>query len=128
MPQEVLNIIYAALGVIITSLAGWGVAIFKNWVSSKIKDKHLAELVTRTFDIITDAVKSVYQTFVESLKAEGKFTKEAQAEAKEKALEIIKSRFTPDIVDYVKENYGDLEAWVNTQIEAVLYNLKNKNK
>ena len=125
MPQELLNIIWAALGTIITGLAGYAVILFKNWISSKIKDKKLAELLNKVTDIVADAVKEVYQTFVQSLKEAGKFTKEAQAEAKEKAIAIIKTRLTPELKQFVEENFGDIEVWIANQIEVALYNLKN---
>lgn len=57
------------------------------------------------------------QTFVDSLKAEGKFTKEKQLEAfqkaKDKALEILGDT----VVKALNEVYGDFDAWIETKIE-----------
>ena len=81
MPQEILNIIWSALGIIITGLVGWGVDCLVKFLNSKIKDKELAHLLTNITLIITDAVKQVYQEFVESLKKTGSFDATAQKQA-----------------------------------------------
>ena len=126
MPQEVLNILLGCLGTALTALVGWGVAVLTNWLNTKIKDKKAAEFITRIMKIITDAVMSIYQQFVEVLKNEGKFGPEQQKLAKDKAIEIINSQLTPELKEYITNNYGDITPWISTQIEAVLYTLKNK--
>lgn len=126
MSQEILNIILSALGVVVMGLASWGVAVLTNWLNTKIKDKNLAMFLTKVTTIITDAVQSIYQEFVEVLKKEGKFDAKAQQEAKEKALQIIKGQLTEEMKTYIESNFGDIEKWVSEKIEAVLYSLKNK--
>lgn len=82
-------------------------------------------MVTQCLNIVVDAVKQIYQEFVEALKKEGKFDAKAQAEAKEKAIAIIKNQLTPELTEFIKENYGDVQEWILNQIEVALYNLKN---
>lgn len=126
MPQEVLNIIFSAIGVVITGLASWGVSVLISWMNTKIKDKKLAQWATSITLIVTDAVQSVFQSFVESLKVNGKFDKEAQKQAKEAALRIIKDQLTPELRDYISENFGDMEKYLGEKIESIIYQLKNK--
>ncbi len=125
MPQEILNILLSALGVIVTGLVSWGVVVLTNWLNTKIKDKNLAMLLTKATTIVSDAVKTVYQEFVEALKKDGKFDAEAQAQAKEKALAIIKGQLTDEIKTFIESNFGDVQNWLAEKIEAVLYTLKN---
>ena len=125
MSQEILNIILSALGVVVMGLASWGVAVLTNWLNTKIKDKNLAMFLTKITTIITDAVKAIYQDFVEVLKKQGKFDAEAQKVAKEKALDIIKGQLTEEMKEYITSNFGDIEKWISDKIEAVLYTLKN---
>lgn len=125
MPQEILNILLSALGVIVTGLVSWGVVVLTNWLNTKIKDKNLAMLLTKATTIVSDAVKTVYQEFVEALKKDGKFDAEAQAQAKEKALAIIKGQLTDEIKTFIENNFGDVQNWLAEKIEAVLYTLKN---
>lgn len=126
MPQEILNIILSAVSVIVVGLASWGVTLLTNWITSKMKDKKAAGFLTKILGIIADAVKQIYQQFVEALKNEGKFNKEAQEKAKEGALKIIKEQLTPELTEFIKNNYGDATTWISNQIEVALYNLKNK--
>lgn len=128
MSQEVLNIILSGVSVIVTGLCGWVVTLLINWLNNKIKDEKLSAFLVRMTTIITDAVQAIYQEFVEVLKKEGRFDAEAQKEAKQRALNIIKGQLTEDMKSYISENFGDIEEWVGEKIESVIYNLKNQNK
>lgn len=128
MPQEVLNIILSAVSILVTGLASWGVGVLISWMNSKIKDQKLAQHLTKITQIVTDAVMNVFQSFVETLKANGRFDEKAQEEAKDRALDIIQNQLTPELVDYIKENYGDVQEWLSNKIESVIYTLKATNK
>ena len=128
MSQEVINIILSGLSIIVTGLASWGVGVLISWMNSKIKDQTLAKHLTTVTQIVTDAVMNVFQSFVETLKANGNFDESAQKEAKERAYAIIMEQMTPELIDYVKDNYGELESWINNKIESVIYTLKSTNK
>lgn len=125
MPQEVLNIIISAVSTVVLGLIGWGVTVLTNWLNTKIKDKKVAEFATNIMNIIMNAVKMIYQEFVEVLKKEGRFDEKAQKEAKEKAMAIIKGQLTEELKSYISDNYGDVEKYISNQIEVILYNLKN---
>ena len=128
MNQEILNIIISGVSVIVTGLCSWAVAVLINWLNAKIKDQALATFVTKITIIVTDAVKAIYQEFVEVLKKDGKFDKEAQEEAKRRAICIINGQLTKDMKKFITENFGDIEEWIGKKIEAVIYNLKNQQK
>ena len=128
MPQELLNIVLSAVSIVITGLASWGVSVFINWMNSKIKDQKLADYLTSITQIVTDAVMNVFQSFVETLKANGKFDEKAQAEAKQKAIDIIMTQLTPELKEYITTNFGDMKEWVSNKIESVIYGLKATNK
>ena len=123
--ENATNILLSALGVVVTGLASWGVAMLTKWLNTKIKDKQLGMFLTKITTIITDAVMAVYQEFVEVLKKNGKFDAAAQQEAKEKAIAIIEGQLTDDMRSFIQDNFGDIKAWISSKIEAVLYNLKN---
>ena len=125
MSTEVMNILLSVVSVVLTALASWGVAVLTNWLNTKIKDKNMAAMITQCLNIVADAVKQIYQEFVEALKKEGKFDAVAQEEAKKRASAVVKNQLTPELMDFVKANYGDVEAWIKNQIEVALYNLKN---
>lgn len=122
------SILWSAVGVVVTGLVSWGVSLLITWMNSKIKDQTLARHLTSVTRIVTDAVTNVFQSFVDTMKKNGSFTPEAQAEAKEKALEIIFQQLTPELTDYIKTNFGDIKEWLSNKIESVIYSLKATNK
>lgn len=128
MNQSILNIILAGVSIIVTGLASWGVAVFTNWINSKMKDKKMALLLAQALQIVADAVKLIFQEFVEALKKSGKFDEVAQKEAKEAALQIIMTKLTPELKEFIAANYGEVVDWVSSQIEVAIYNFKNQAK
>ena len=72
-----------------------------------------------------DAVKCVFQTYVEALKKEGIFNKDAQLIALNKTKDIVPAQLSDDIKNYINKNFGDINTWINTQIEASINTLKN---
>ena len=81
--------------------------------------------MSKASEIVLSAVKSVFQTYVDSLKKSGDFDAEAQKTALNKATVIIKSQLDTELIDYIKKNYGDLDAWISTQVESTIDTLKN---
>lgn len=125
MEQNLMNILFTALGIIITGLATWLSSVLVKFLNEKIKDKKLTNWLTQIVDIITSAVKFTYQTYVEELKGKDIFTKEAQEKALIETYERVKNQLSKEAVKFIEENYGDVEKWIKEKIEAVIYSLKN---
>ena len=126
MPEQLSNIIWSVVGIVVTGLATYVVTLLNNFINSKIKDQKMANIANNLVNIVLDSVKLVYQTTVETLKSKGLFNAEAQAEAKQQALNIIKGKLTTELKDYILSQSSDIEAFLSDMIEAQLYNLKNK--
>ena len=124
MNQILLNILAAVTTCIILPLISFLGIKLSQWLSTKIKDEKAAKLLTQATEIVVTAVKSVFQTYVESLKNSGTFDKTAQVEALNKAKAIVASELTVELKDFIVSNYGDLESWITNQIEASIYKLK----
>ena len=125
MNQILLNILAAVTTCIILPLISFLGIKLSQWLSTKIKDEKAAALFTKAVDIVTNAVRTTFQTYVESLKNSGSFGKEEQLIAFEKAKAIIVSELTEDLKSFITQNYGDLQTWISNQIEATIYKLKN---
>lgn len=125
MPQEVWTIIWSALGTIVTALVSWLSATAIVWLNKKIKDKDIQRWSTAVAEILFNAVQAVQQTFVDNMKKAGKWDEAAAKEAKEQCLVIVKGQLTEELRKYITDNFGDMEAWLNTQIEAIIHQLKN---
>ena len=75
-------------------------------------------------ETIMACVIATNQTYVESLKAQGKFDKEAQEIAFNKTLESVLTLLNDEVKEYITEVFGDLNAYLNTQIEAAVNGTK----
>lgn len=124
MPPEILNILFSALGIIVTGLATWLVSRITSWINSKIQDAKAAHYINQITSLVSDAVCATYQTYVEALKNEGKFDEEAQKKAFNLCLEKIKTQLAPNIIDYITNNFGDMEEYLGTLIESTIYTIK----
>ena len=125
MNQILLNILAAVTTCIILPLISFLGIKLSQWLSTKIKDEKAAALFKKATEIVTNAVRVTFQTYVESLKNSGSFGKDEQLIAFNKAKQIITSELTEELKTFISENYGDLQAWISNQIEASIYKLKN---
>jgi hypothetical protein len=86
----------------------------KTETDNEILDKYLVMLA----ETVTKCVIATNQTYVESLKKEGKFDAEAQKVAFEKTYDAVMSIISIDMVEYLTEFVGDFETFLMQSIEA----------
>ena len=122
------EVVISVVSIIVTATASWGVTELTRLINSKIKDANAKEMLSSAVTTVSDVVKQVYQTYVEALKGQNAFTAEAQKEALAKALETIEAVLPEKVKAYLTDNFGNMEAWLTTQIEAAIYSLKNGQK
>ena len=125
MNEIILNIISVVVTAVILPLISFAGARLITWLNSKIKDENAKQQLTVATDIVTNAVRSVFQTYVEALKKNGTFDKESQKVALIKSKDYVLAQMSDEIKDYISKNYGDLETWIITQIESTINILKN---
>ena len=78
MNEILLNVLSCVVtAVIIPLITLLGSKLIK-WISSKIDNEKTEKYITEATTIVLDAVKCVFQTYVEALKKEGNFGKDAQ--------------------------------------------------
>ena len=123
--MEWLPLLYQILEVCVIPLLGILTAYFVKWVNAKsteiqnkvdndTADKYIAMLD----DTICACVIATTQTYVEALKKENAFTKEAQKEAFDLTFNAVMTVLTDDAKKYLSEIYGDLTAYITNKIEA----------
>lgn len=125
MNDIIFNIISVVVTAVILPLISYAGTRLITWLNAKIKDENAKQQLTVATDIVTSAVRSVFQTYVEALKKNGTFDKESQKVALIKAKDEALSQMSDEIKDYITKNYGDLQTWLTTQIEATINILKN---
>lgn len=126
MNEILMNIISVLVTAVILPLISFAGSKLIAWLNAKIKDENGKIQLTVAATIVTNAVRSVFQTYVDTLKKNDIFDLESQKIALTKAKDEAFAQMTDDIKEYITKNYGELEAWLTTQIEATINVLKNK--
>ena len=122
MDQQLVNQLFE---VVLIPLLGVLVAFFVKWVNVKsaeiavstdntLMTKYLSMLTST----ITDCVIATNQTYVDALKAEGKFDAEAQKKAFSLTCDAVLAILTDDAKEYLSESLGDLESYITSKIES----------
>lgn len=110
-------VIIPLLGVLTTyavKLVNSKIAEIKTNTKNELETKYLIMLD----QTISDCVIATTQTYVDSLKNKGEFTKEAQQEAFNKTYKAIITILNEDAMEYLNEVVGDLNAYITNKIES----------
>lgn len=125
--QQIANACMPILCLLITAGGSYLVALLRKQtaqIQQDLENDAADKYMDMAYDAVAQAVTYTAQTFVDTLKAEGAFTKEKQIEAfnkaKDKTLEILGDT----AVEALGEIYGDLDAWLDTRIEQVCREIK----
>lgn len=90
------------------------IATNKTQEEKELASKYL-NMVEKT---VTDCVMATNQTYVDSLKQEGKFDAEAQKTAFNKTLDAVLAILTDDAKVYLTQIFGDLNVYLTNLIES----------
>lgn len=111
--------------VCIIPLLGVLTAFFVKWVNIKsaeikttVNDATLAKYMDMLTQTISDCVIATNQTYVESLKAQGKFDLDAQKEAFNLTKDAVMTILSAEAQEYLSTAVGDLNAYITKKIEA----------
>ena len=105
------------LGVLTTFLVRYINAKMKSLVdtTNDEKQKKYIEMLNNT---ITDCVIATTQTYVDTLKKQGKFDKEAQEQAFLMTFNAVSSLLTEESKKYLNEAIEDLDLYIKQKIES----------
>ena len=122
MTSELLTQIFQVciiplLGVLTTFIIKW-----INVKSNQIQKNNDNALANKYIQMLTDTINSCViatnQTYVESLKKQGKFDAEAQKQAFEQTTQAVLTILSQEAKDYLANIYGDLDKYISEKIEA----------
>lgn len=114
------EVILSVLGIVFTALGG----LVSYWISKKIKDEKLKNIMSSLHELVKDATLEVYQTYVEGLKEKNMFDVEAQKTALSRALIKIRVNMSKEVEEWLKTNVSDIETYLTSMIEAQIALLK----
>lgn len=131
MEQNIMNLVFMLVGLVLVPaipiVAKYAVDAFKAWSMEKLANadnvlvsKYLMEIT----DVICQVVMCTSQTYVNALKAEGKFDAEAQKVAFNTTKENVLKLLTQEAKEFIAEAYGDIDLWLDTKIEQIVLTTK----
>ncbi|MBQ8497539.1 MAG: hypothetical protein IJ489_08815 [Clostridia bacterium] len=87
------------------------------YLKNRTENDKVKDTLSSVENMLTSVVSATTQTFVSSLKAEGRFDDEAKRAAFEKSFDTAKKLLTEDAVSIIIGVYGDLDEWLTQKIE-----------
>lgn len=123
--SEVLNYcLYIVLTVIMPVVATYAVNLIKvkiresNIIAAATKNEDLSKIVEGALSDVMDAVLYVNQVYTDSLKASGKFDKEAQEQAFNRAYTEAMNMISDEAKKVIEQLYGSFDNWLKLKIES----------
>lgn len=93
--------------------------------TTKINNELIKTYLQEATDAILQAVTYTSQTYVDTLKKQGKFDEAAQKVAFNTAKETALKLLTEDAKEMITSLYGDLTTWLDTKIEQTVKEQKS---
>lgn len=90
----------------------------KTELVNKTEDEKAQKYLDMIGETVIDCVLTTNQTYVDSLKAQGKFDVEAQKIAFQKTYDMVIKFLSAEAKDYIAEVYGDVTEYLTSKIEA----------
>ncbi len=125
--QQIMSACLPVLCLLITAGGAYAVALLRREtarIEKELDNETAAKYMNMAADAVAQAVTYTAQTFTDALKAEGKFTKEKQLEAFNKAKDKTLAILGDAAVEALGEIYGDFDAWLETKIEQTCREIK----
>ena len=123
--MEWLDILQQVVNICVIPLLGLATAYFIKWIkakeqeiTAKVDNDTADKYISMVAQTITDCVIATNQTYVEALKKDNAFTKEAQEIAFQKTLDAVLAVLSDDAKEYLAALYGDATTYLTTRIEA----------
>lgn len=95
-----------------------------NQIKQSTKNDKIGKYIDLAKEIVVKSVIAVNQTYVENLKQNNQFTQEKAKEAFDLAKNRIVSILTQDTKNAIILLYGDLNSFLDSQIEMTVSNIK----
>lgn len=89
-----------------------------NVIANATKNEDLSKIVEGALSDVMDAVLYVNQVYTDSLKASGKFDKEAQEQAFNRAYTEAMNMISDEAKKVIEQLYGSFDKWLQLKIES----------
>ena len=140
--MDIIELLKDVLQMILyTVITGCGIAIVSkvmDFINSKIdevqantklaENEKLNKMIDQAQSIIYNVVVTVNQTFVNTLKTEGKFDKESAEIAKNTAVDKATELINEETTKAIENVYGNLDSYLDVTIESMVNQLKENKE
>jgi len=123
--SEIFQVVLLPLLALLVKYFGQFVHTKAEEIKQKNDDATFQKYITMLDNTIVNAVTATTQTYVDSLKAQGKFDAEAQKKAFEMSYESIMSVLGDEAKTYLTSAVGDLNKYITDAIERQVNVNKN---
>lgn len=126
---EVTQFLQSLLYIVITAIVPITLPFIIKLVKvqiNKINNQKIKELLDMAFNEVSVAVTQVTQTYVDTLKKEGKFDEVTQKVAFEKAKTLALDLISKESKESITKMHGDLDKYIDLLIEKAVHDTKMK--
>lgn len=123
MKDILLEILTAVVIAVVPILVPY-IIKFINSMAGKFENEIASKYVDEIANVVSDAVAATSQTYVDTLKAAGKFNEEAHKKAAEMALTACLESLSPNCKEFLDTAYDDITAYLMNKIESEVRNQK----
>lgn len=123
--SEVLNyVLYIVLTAILPVVATYTVNLIKtktkesNVIANVTQNENISKIIENTFSDVMDAVLYINQIYVDALKSNGKFDKDAQKNAFNRAYTEALNMISDESKKVIEQTYGSFDKWLKLKIET----------
>lgn len=116
--DEFMKVAITACIPALTVIFGWGINKAASIANSYVHNQFVQHCIQNAANAVSNAVSDINQTYVDSLKEQDKFDEEAQKRAFADALETAKMSLTNETILFIKETFGDVDAYLKPMIES----------
>lgn len=123
--SEVLNyILYIVLTAILPVVAKYTVNLIKtkikesNVIANVTQNENISKIIENAFSDVMDAVLYINQIYVDALKSNGKFDKDAQKNAFNRAYTEALNIISDESKRVIQQTYGSFDKWLKLKIET----------
>lgn len=128
MKEIMSEVLLAVITAVVPILTGYGVSLIKkasDHFVTKTNSRMMQDVLTEVSEAVRNGVSAVNQTYVNTLKEEGMFTKEAHKKAMDMALETSMSFISAETQAFLDDEYGEIIEYLKARIEAEICNQKS---
>lgn len=126
------NVLYTVLTAIVPVITVYLVNLIRakiqesNVLKESISNETFRNIVNGALNDVMDAVLYVNQVYTDSLKSAGKFDKEAQKEAFNKAYTEATNMISDEAKRIIEQLYGSFDQWLKLKIESSVNTAKKQ--